>query len=319
MPLIDMPLSELKEYTGRNPRPDDFDEYWDKTLAEIKALDSRIEIIPSVFQAGFADCYELYFTGIGGARIRAKYCRPRKAKEPHPAVVSFHGYSWRSDDWISMLPWVAQGFSAASLDCRGQGGISEDVGGVKGTTFHGHIIRGLDDIPEKLLFRSIFADCCQLVNIIMNMPEVDGDRVGVTGGSQGGGLVIAAASLEPRIKKAVSVYPFLSDYQRVWEMDLAEGAYEELKYYFRTFDSLHEQQEQTFERLGYIDVHHLASRIRAEVLMVTGLMDRTCPPSTQFAAYNRITSKKSMLIYPDFGHEWMPGLSDKIFEYMSTL
>ena len=29
MPMIDMPLSKLKEYNGVNPRPADFDEFWD--------------------------------------------------------------------------------------------------------------------------------------------------------------------------------------------------------------------------------------------------------------------------------------------------
>ena len=79
------------------------------------------------------------------------------------------------------------GFSLASLDCRGQGGLSQDVGGVKGTTLNGHILRGLDDAPRNLLFRGIFLDAAQLAGIIMAMPEVDGDRVGAFGGSQGGG------------------------------------------------------------------------------------------------------------------------------------
>jgi cephalosporin-C deacetylase len=319
MPLLDMPLNELKNYTGRNPKPADFDDFWARALAEMKATEARFEIIPATFQTPFADFYELYFTGVGGARIRAKYARPKNAKEPHPAIVTFHGYSGNSGDWTWLLQWLSLGFSAASMDCRGQGGISEDVGGVKGTTLKGHFIRGLDDIPEKLLYRSIFLDCCQLVNIIMNMPEVDGDRVGVTGMSQGGGLTLAAAALEPRLKKAAPICPFLSDYQRVWEMDLAEGAYEELKYYFRMFDPLHERQDQIFNRLGYIDVHNLADRIRGEVLMGTGLMDRICPPSTQFAAYNRIPSKKSVLIYPDYGHEIPPAHGDRVFEFMSSL
>jgi len=30
-----------------------------------------------------------------------------------------------------------------------------------------------------------------------------------------------------------------------------------------------------------------------------GLMDTVCPPSTQFAAYNKITSKKTLSIFPD--------------------
>lgn len=39
MPLIDKPLSELKTYMGINERPDDIDEYWDRALAEMKAVD----------------------------------------------------------------------------------------------------------------------------------------------------------------------------------------------------------------------------------------------------------------------------------------
>ncbi|HEX2948400.1 MAG TPA: acetylxylan esterase, partial [Armatimonadota bacterium] len=72
-------------------------------------------------------------------------------------------------------------------------------------------------------------------------------------------------------------------------------------------------------KLGYIDNQHLASRIRAEILMGVGLMDNVCPPSTQFAAYNKITSKKQLAIYPDFGHEGLPGMNDKIYNFMAGL
>src|SRR5947207_3006705 len=82
-------------------------------------------------------------------------------------------------------------------------------------------------------------DAAQLARVVMDMPEVDAGRVGATGGSQGGGLTVACAALEPRIKRAAPVFPFLCDYQRVWEMDLAAGAYEELKTFFRDFDPLH--------------------------------------------------------------------------------
>ncbi|MBD3240837.1 MAG: acetylxylan esterase, partial [Chitinivibrionales bacterium] len=74
-----------------------------------------------------------------------------------------------------------------------------------------------------------------------------------------------------------------------------------------------------FLKLGYIDVQHLAPRIRAKVLMATSLMDTICPPSTQFAAYNKIVSKKQMVLYPDFGHEQLPGHADKVFSFMSEL
>ena len=79
MPLLfDMPLEQLNTYTGRTPRPADFDDFWDRGLAEMRAIDPRVELVPAEFQTPFAECLHLYFTGIGGARIHAKLIRPRQ-------------------------------------------------------------------------------------------------------------------------------------------------------------------------------------------------------------------------------------------------
>ncbi len=323
MPLVDKPLDQLQSYQGRNPRPADFDEFWDASLAEMRAIDPQIELVPHHIDAPFAECFDLYFTGAGGARVYAKYMRPKNAPEPHAAVVMLHGYSGNSGEWNDKLSYVARGQSVAFLDCRGQGGRSEDIGGTYGNTLRGHIIRGLDNAlrgePQKFYYRNVYLDCAQLAGIVMNFPEVDAARVGATGASQGGGLTLACAALEPRIKLAAPIYPFLTDYKRVWEMDLAVGAYEELKNYLRQFDPRHQRIDEIWTALGYIDTQHLAPRIKAEVLMPVGLMDTICPPSTQFAAYNKIFSKKSTIIYPDFGHEALPGVSDAIYNFMGQL
>ena len=324
MPLtFDFPLEKLQTYSGRNPKPRDFDQFWESGLDEMRKTDPAMELRPASFKSSIADCFDMYFTGVGGARVHAKLLHPKEehsaADEKQPAVLMFHGYSGSSGDWYDKLGYVSQGFVVAAMDCRGQGGLSEDRGGTIGQTLRGHIIRGLDGPPEKLLFRQIFLDTAQLARVVMSIPEVDADRIGATGASQGGGLTLACASLEPRIKRAAPVFPFLSDYRRTWEMDQAKDAYQELRDYFRQFDPNHEHEEETFTKLGYIDVQHLAPRIQGEVLMVTGLMDTICPPSTQFAAYNKIKSKKSMALYPDFGHENLPRNTDRIFEFLSGL
>jgi len=321
MAIFEMSLPELKRYEGRTPRPADFDAYWKRALDELAAVDPAVELIPTNFKAAsFAECFDLYFRGVGGARIHAKYVRPaRPGDGRHPALLQFHGYSMNAGDWFQLLPYAAAGMSILALDCRGQGGLSEDRGGVVGTTLRGHFIRGIDDHPDKLLFRQIFLDTVELAHIAMSLPEIDPGRIGATGASQGGGLTLACASLEPRIKLVAPVYPFLSDYQRVWEMDLAKGAYEELSEYFRRFDPRHERERELFTRLGYIDVEHLAPRIRGRVLFTVGLMDEICPPSSQFAAYNRITAPKELVVYPDFSHEQLPDLSDIIFTFMVGL
>jgi cephalosporin-C deacetylase len=79
----------------------------------------------------------------------------------------------------------------------------------------------------------------------------------------------------------------LCDYQRVWDIDLAENAYAELHDFFRRFDPLHEREEEIFTNLGYVDVQYLAPRIQGEVLMAVSLMDKICPPSTQFGVESR--------------------------------
>lgn len=320
MPLIDKPRHELSAYVGTNPRPADFDDYWARALRELDAVDPRPEFRPSpVCTPRHAECLDLWFTSVGGARIYAKYLRPRDGGK-HPAMLLFHGYSQHSGEWMEKLAWVQEGFCCAALDCRGQGGRSEDLGGGRGTTLRGHIVRGLDDPdPDRLLFRQIFLDTVQLARVIMALPEVDPARVGCHGGSQGGGLALACAALEPRIWRTAPVFPFLCDYQRVWEMDLAKDAYEELRYFFRMFDPRHEREQEIFTRLGYIDCQHLAPRITADVLMITGLMDPICPPSTQFAAYNKIRAPKQMIVLPDYGHEGLPGANDSIFAFMQGL
>ena len=321
MPLtFDLPIEELRAYQGKNPRPADFDSFWDNSLVEMRSIDPNVELVAAEFQAPNVECFHLFFTGVDDARVHAKLLRPANAPPPHPALLLFHGYTGDSGDWFDKLGYVAAGFTVAALDCRGQAGLSEDRGSVAGNTLHGHIIRGLDDAlqgsPEKLLFRQIFLDTAQLAGIIMKMPDVDADRVGVMGGSQGGALTIACAALEPRIKRAAVLYPFLSDYIRVWEMDQAKDAYRELQEYFRHADPLHQKETNIFEKLGYIDIQFLASRTKAEVLWGIGLMDTICPPSTQFAAYNKLISTKKMVIYPDFGHEPLPGWPDQAFQFL---
>lgn len=320
MPLVDMPLAKLREYQGINPRPADFDEFWDESLRQMHAIDPKVELVPASFQVPFAECFDLYFTGMGGARIHAKYARPKNVAKPHPAVVQFHGYTGNCGDWDGKLNYIAAGFSVAALDCRGQAGRSEDVGGVRGNTHNGHIIRGLDeDSPAKLLFRDIYLDTAQLARIVMSLPEVDAGRVGAMGGSQGGALTIACAALEPQIKKVAPVFPFLCDFRRTWDMDLCKDAYAELRTFFRHFDPLHEREDEIFTRLGYIDLQFLAPRIKGDLVMFTGLADNICPPSTQFAAYNKMTCKKDVVLYPDFGHEHLPYHGERTFRLMLEL
>lgn len=316
MPMLDMPLSQLREYNGINPRPSDFDEYWDSSLEELYSTEPNAVFESYEFPCSISNCFKLTFTSTHGARIYAKFMRPKKIDGKIPAVLLFHGLSGSSPDWSDMIKYVAQGYCVAALDSRGQGGYSEDVGGGLGTTYTTPFMRGFDSDPKDMLCRDLFLDTAGLAKVIMNLEYVDPTRVAVTGGSQGGALSLACASLVPEIKLCAPVFPYLCDYKRVWEMDLDKDAYEGIRYYLRHFDPRHEHIDEFFEKLGYIDLQFLAPRIKAKVYMSTGLMDNICPPSTQFAAYNKINSEKQIEIYPDYGHENLKGANDLIFGFI---
>ncbi|MDP4153816.1 MAG: alpha/beta fold hydrolase [Bacillota bacterium] len=317
MPMFEMPLEKLKEYKGSSPCPDDFDEYWDRALKEIRSIDPSPVVTPAAFQSEFTECNDMYYTSAGFGKVYAKYLKPKNDHGKHPVVLCFHGYFGSSYDWTSYFKWTLAGFSVLAMDCRGQGGKSPDMLTEEGPTLKSQFIRGLEGDVDKMEYRQIYLDTVQLARIAEKLPEADPERIYATGGSQGGGLTLACSALYTNIKKLAPVYPYLSDFKRVWNMDISDQAYDGLKYYFRVHDPRHEREDEIYNRLGYLDVQNLAGRIKGEVLYFTGLMDKICPPSSQFAAYNKIKSKKHMHIYPDYGHERMPDRDDLIYKFFT--
>ncbi len=316
---FDLPLSKLTSYEGTNPRPSNFDEFWDAQLAKLDAIDTTLKLVPAHYTSPhFAECFDAYFTGVGGAQIHARYVRPKHQKGKNPVVIMFHGYGWHSEDWFSKLPYVAQGMSVFAMDCRGQGPGSQDFGGIVGDTCTGHLLRGVMDDPEKLIYTSIYLDAAQLIRCTKNLETTDLENIYTAGVSQGGALALVSASLEPSVAKVFTQYPFLCDFQRAYEMDLPDGCYSDIKFYFRKYDPLHKAYDSFFTKLGYIDTQFFCPRIRANVLFLVGLNDITCPPSTQFAAYNKISSKKELAVYPDFAHGDSYGLQDVAFEFLAS-
>ena len=97
-------------------------------------------------------------------------------------------------------------------------------------------------------------------------------------------------------KKAAPCSPFLSDYQGACCHQECQGAYLELWDYFRILDPCHEQEQDFFRQLQYIDIRNLAPWVKADVLWGIGLEDKACPPSTQFAAYNAHTNASTYSI-----------------------
>ncbi len=102
-------------------RPSDFDLFWNDRMAEADAvgLDYAIEAA-SVADAVTCQLFDLWYTGMCGARLHAKYLKP-VSDEPVPLVLQFHGYPGASRSWFEQASFAGMGMALIALDCPGQG------------------------------------------------------------------------------------------------------------------------------------------------------------------------------------------------------
>ncbi len=59
-------------------------------LSELESFDSDLMFKRVPYPSEIAECHDLWFTGVGGARLYAKYLRPKVQLGQSPGVVSFH-------------------------------------------------------------------------------------------------------------------------------------------------------------------------------------------------------------------------------------
>ena len=304
-------IEALGGYYGATPKPADFEAFWQARMAEADAvpLDYTVTQAKEVPSWDICDFLDLWFTGMAGARIYAKYLRPHSDK-PVPLVLQFHGYPGASRSFAEQASFAGMGMALIAMDCPGQAGYSVDAGGFLGTTVSGHIVAGLDGPAEGMYYVRLHQNIRILCRIVRQLQEIDLRRVFVNGGSQGGGLGLACCALNPGlINRAAILYPFLSDFKLVWDLGADEIAYEGIRYYARWFDADEHQQDRWFRQLGYIDSKNFATLVQCPVLFGTGLQDVICPPQTQCAVYNNLHCKKSGIFSPVMGTRRLQNLT----------
>jgi cephalosporin-C deacetylase len=302
MPWFDMPLERLREYRTETAEPAALDDWWAERIGKARALARPLALTrldPDIY--GPLEVYDAEFSGAGGDRIRAWFLKPvaRPGSASPPVVVRFIGYGGGrgAPSEHALLP--ALGYAVLVMDTRGQGGkwtfgaTGDGAGGPENSLV---MTRGITD-PEQYYYTRLFTDAVLAVDAAVELS--DGEKVAVTGMSQGGGLALATAALRADgVALCHADVPFLCDIQR--GITLAPHApYTEIP------DFLSQNVDlipQALETLRYVDCALLARRITASCLLSVGLMDIICPPSTVFAAYNEITADKDIAVYPFSDH-----------------
>ena len=101
-----------------------------------------------------------------------------------PLVLQFHGYPGASRSFAEQASFAGMGMALIAMDCPGQAGYSEDVGGFLGTTVSGHIIAGLDGSPERMYYVRLHQNIRILCRLVRELDGIDTSRVFVNGVSR---------------------------------------------------------------------------------------------------------------------------------------
>ncbi|WP_375388260.1 acetylxylan esterase [uncultured Amnibacterium sp.] len=302
MAFYDLPLPELERFLPEREEPADFDAFWAATIERSRARAGRLRRVE--VDAGYSELVteDVEFDGFDGQPVKGWFVAPRHRTGPLPVVVSYIGYGGGRGlvgSW-SQLP--AAGFAQLVMDTRGQGsryrpGDTAD-GPFTGPGSGGVMTLGIDD-PAGHYYRRLLTDAVLAVDAARQHPLADPARVLVQGGSQGGGIALAAAALSDGLAGAVIDVPFLCGFRRAVGL-VDSHPYGEIGQYLRVHRGA---EERVFRTLSYFDGINFAARASAPALFSVGLMDQVCPPSTVYAAYNHYAGDKRIEVYPYNGHE----------------
>ena len=303
MPLTDLPLDQLGEFRPDVLEPADFDVFWASTLDESRALAwaPRLERVQTVMRT--VEVYDVTFAGYRGQPIRAWLTVPADAVGPLPAVVEYQGYNGGRGLAGERLFWASAGYAHFFMDTRGQGsgwGTGGDTPDPEGSdaSVAGWMTRGILD-PKTYYYRRVFTDAALAIDAARSLVQVDAGQVSLAGGSQGGGIALAAAALVPDVCAVMPDVPFLCHFRRAAEITAVEPFTEISRYLAVHRDAV----DQVFDTLSYFDGVNFARRAQVPAWFSAAMMDPITPPSTIAGAHKAYAGDSALHLWPFNGHE----------------
>jgi cephalosporin-C deacetylase len=300
--LTDLDEGALWAYRSEHKEPDDFDAFWQATLAEAANFPLDVRLVPVEANLRTIDVFDVTFAGYGGHPVRAWLRLPRQRTGRLPGIVQFHGYASGRGHAVDDLLWASAGYAHLLVDVRGQGGdhaggdTGDPVGA--GPSYPGFLTKGIES-RETYFYRRVFVDAVRAAQVVRGHDRVDPARVAAVGASQGGGIALAVAGLAPELAGLYAQAPFLCDIRRA-TLITNSGPYREIGGFLAAHRTY---VERAFGTLGYFDGIGFARRATAPAWFSTGLMDEVCPPSTAFGAYHAYAGPKEIRVWEYNGHD----------------
>ncbi len=282
----------IQDYGTSMVRPADFDAFWDDVLDTADRIPLNSSVVHSALRSTpEVDVYDVHFDSIDGVRIAGWYCLPAKREGTLPAILHVPGYIGEP-----RLPKqeALRGYAVFSVAPRGKLRSNGQFNpGYPGLLTHNIVDR------HTYSYRGFYIDAVRGFDFLASRAEVDSERIGVTGSSQGGGLTFVVAALrDPRAGAAGA--PYLCGFMDAIQLTHTYP-YQEIRDYLRLYP---ERESVVRETLAYFDGIHFGPRISCPIIVNVGLQDNICPPETGYAAYRAIASNdKRIYAYDGHGHD----------------
>ncbi len=290
-----LPEEKVMDYQGSDDlkRPWTYRWYWrsaKKQLAKIPMNAEIVHIPERDTETG--RLYRVKLNSYDNTPIVNWYFVPRDvdifSDEPpentYPAVQIMPGWGAEQPPWDR----TAEGFITLSVNPRSHGPSKEYF-----ESPVPHHLWNIDD-HKNYYYRAAYMDCLRSIDFLASRPEVDAQRIGVEGGSQGGAFALAMAALDERVACAVANVPYISnfpDYVRISTLGSGQQFGERMN------DP--ETGKKVRRTLSYIDVALMAPFIQCPTMITVGLQDRVTPPVNGIVAYNRIPDNVPKVFVPD--------------------
>lgn len=281
----------------------DFEEFWKRTLADNLAADFKPRLKKVATPLKLIQVSDVTISGFNEDPIKGWYLEPATSANETPCVVMYDGYGGGRGLPHEWLFWVNAGYRVLVMDTRGQGGgfrLSDTPDGNYSRPSHtpGFMTQGILD-KDTYYYRRVFTDAVAFVRAAAKLPGVNSKRIIVAGGSQGGGIALAAAALSHEVFAAMPDVPFLCNFRKATEM-VDTFPYHEITLYCRIH---RDKVEQVFRTLSYFDCMNLATLAQCPALVSIGMHDPICPPDTIFAMRNHYAGKIDTEVYEFNTHE----------------
>jgi cephalosporin-C deacetylase len=248
--------------------------------------------------------YRVTLRSLDGVYFRALLALPvqgESAARPLPAIVTVPGYGGTQQG--VMLSECMRGYAILQVYPRAQG-ESADLWKIDGPDkLTWHLAK-----PEGAYYQGAYADVMRGIDYLVSRPDIDAARIGLAGTSQGGGIALAVAALDARVKVVVAHVPFLCD--------LRQSAVTPKCLVKDLLDRAGCNNEATLRTLDYFDPLQLAPDLHGPALISAGGKDETCPAATIRAVFDRIPGTKSLMVYPDLPHTSCAGFYEMTWPWL---